>query len=503
MNGTTSHKKKLATGKSENLLNPKMLVEAASLLGSVGSLTASEAQGKIIKDDNKAPEEDLYDQFKFPFENLVFEGGGNKGMAYVGVLQILENAGIMKNIKRVAGASAGAIIATLIALDFDSQDLKEFLEQDLRRILVDHSCGYCSLLPNLLKGFGWNPGNKLLRWFGEQLKERTGDADVTFREVYERFGKELCIVVTNLNQMSAEYLHPKTTPNMPIRRAVRMSIALPGVFQSVREVNNDMEDVYVDGGLLCNYPIHAFDGWWLSMKPEDTFFKKLQPLEELMRLFEKSERFGEWNKKTLGIILVCLSTEVSILNIYSGFRSSHLILEIILFSRQRLKLQQKQQYMQKEHQAMVSAVNRFMKELHRNNLDEDSIISLKELRGVFKKPLEFTQKDAEMLFGPDVNYRSAFEELDKDEDGEITFQELMAFIEKKGVNIQNRFLGYSRKEIRHLGDFIQTLQTALSVNVKRVYVEKKDVERTIGIDTDYIETNDYNLDQGDVEFLIE
>ncbi|EDO26835.1 predicted protein, partial [Nematostella vectensis] len=122
-----------------------------------------------------------------------------------------------------------------------------------------HSCGYCSLLPNLLKGFGWNPGNKLLRWFGEQLKERTGDADVTFREVYERFGKELCIVVTNLNQMSAEYLHPKTTPNMPIRRAVRMSIALPGVFQSVREVNNDMEDVYVDGGLLCNYPIHAFD----------------------------------------------------------------------------------------------------------------------------------------------------------------------------------------------------------------------------------------------------
>lgn len=33
-----------------------------------------------------------------------------------------------------------------------------------------------------------------------------------------------------------------------------------GVFQCVREMNNDYEDVYVDGGLLCNYPIHAFDG---------------------------------------------------------------------------------------------------------------------------------------------------------------------------------------------------------------------------------------------------
>ena len=33
-----------------------------------------------------------------------------------------------------------------------------------------------------------------------------------------------------------------------------------GVFQVVRETFNGQEDVYVDGGLLCNYPIHAFDG---------------------------------------------------------------------------------------------------------------------------------------------------------------------------------------------------------------------------------------------------
>ena len=41
---------------------------------------------------------------------------------------------------------------------------------------------------------------------------------------------------------------------------------------------------------------------------------------------------------------------------------------------------------------------------------------------------------------------------------QITFQELMAFIEKKGVNLQTRFLGYARKDIKHLGEFIQTLQ---------------------------------------------
>ena len=45
-------------------------------------------------------------------------------------------------------------------------------------------------------------------------------------------------------------------------------------------------------------------GWWLSMQQEDSFFQKLQPLEEFPRLFSKAERFGKWNNKTLGIILV-------------------------------------------------------------------------------------------------------------------------------------------------------------------------------------------------------
>ncbi|XP_031568243.1 uncharacterized protein LOC116302953 [Actinia tenebrosa] len=500
MNG---HLKPSST-KSTNSLDPKNLAAAATLLGSVGSLAAAETTERVGNGGITAVEEDIYAGHDFPFENLVFEGGGNKGMAYVGVLQILESAGVMKKIRRVAGASAGAIIAALIALGFDSQELKEFLEQDLRKILVDHNCGYCSLLPNLLKGFGWNPGKKLLKWFGEQIKERAGDADVTFREVLERFGKELCIVVTNLNQMSVEYFHPKTTPNTPIRKAIRMSVALPGVFQCVREINNDYEDVYVDGGLLCNYPIHAFDGWWLSMDPKHTFFKKLQPLEDFARLFEKSERFGEWNHKTLGIVLYS-HTETELMKTLLTEREGNHPPDApnTKLARQRWKLKQQQLNMRQEHQAMVGAVGRFMKELQRNNLDEDSIINLRELRGVFTKPVDFTREDAELLFGYDVDYRSAFEELDTDEDGEITFQELMAFIEKRGVNLQTRFLGYSRKEIRHLGEFIQTLQTALSVNVKRVYVEKRDVERTIGIDTDYIETNDFQLEQGDKDFLIE
>ena len=50
---------------------------------------------------------------------------------------------------------------------------------------VDHSCGYFSLLPNLIKGYGWNPGKKIYHWFGNALYEQTGNADITFSEVTE------------------------------------------------------------------------------------------------------------------------------------------------------------------------------------------------------------------------------------------------------------------------------------------------------------------------------
>ena len=39
---------------------------------------------------------------------------------------------------------------------------------------------------------------------------------------------ELCITAVNVNMLSVEYFHPKTTPNMPVRLAVRMSMAIPG-----------------------------------------------------------------------------------------------------------------------------------------------------------------------------------------------------------------------------------------------------------------------------------
>ena len=48
---------------------------------------------------------------------------------------------------------------------------------------LDHKWGLLSLIPNLLSGYGWNPGNRMLEWFGKVLEEATGNADITFQEV--------------------------------------------------------------------------------------------------------------------------------------------------------------------------------------------------------------------------------------------------------------------------------------------------------------------------------
>ncbi len=60
---------------------------------------------------------------KYHFKNLVFEGGGVKGIAYVGALEVLEKEGILGSIERVAGTSAGAMVAVLVALGYTATEL--------------------------------------------------------------------------------------------------------------------------------------------------------------------------------------------------------------------------------------------------------------------------------------------------------------------------------------------------------------------------------------------
>lgn len=445
-----------------------------------------------------------YENYEYPYENIVFEGGGSKGIAYAGAVAELERVGIMKNIKRFAGASAGSMSAAMLSIGYTADEVKQFLCIDFRPYFLDAKCGGCSFLPNMLNHFGWHPARRYFEWFGDRLDEKVGNRDITFEDLYKLNGKELCIIVTNLNQMDAEYCHVKTTPKMTIRTAVRMSMAIPGIFCAVQYRRFGTISHYVDGGMICNYPIHCFDGWYLSLKLEDSFLRRLQPLENLAKLWDKKERFGTFNEKTLGMMLY--STEEQELmasefaNINHGEPPNRPNTKL---SRERNHMNTIKEKATREHAMVTSSLSSFLRVLADSQLDQKPSVSKEELKEAFNNHNAFIDDHAKILFGEDFTVDDVFEYLDCNDDGEIDFNELMAFAEQKGIGIYTQFVGYKQKPIHKLSDFLVALQDTLLLNVKRVFMDDEDVERTIGIDTLYVLTADFDLEKDDKLFLVQ
>ena len=192
----------------------------------------------------------------YPFKNLVFEGGGVKGVAYLGVLDVLEEEGILGQITRVGGTSAGAINALLIAAGFTNEETEKVLfELDFKEF-KDDSWGALRDLKRLSKKYGWHKGNAFKEWVGDLLVTKGLSRDVTFKGLLDKKEKELYVYATNLSTHFGEVYSPEHTPRMRVVDAVRRSMSIPLFFTAVRD---DRDDVFVDGGLLNNYPVKLFD----------------------------------------------------------------------------------------------------------------------------------------------------------------------------------------------------------------------------------------------------
>jgi hypothetical protein len=447
------------------------------------------------------------EDYEFPFENIVFEGGGNKGLAYAGAVRVFENIGAWPQIIRLSGASAGAMWAMLLAVGYSSHDIQGFLDLNLKDLFLDATGGFCSLIPNIVKHYGWHPAQKLYKLLGDLMEKATGQRDCTFQQVYDKYSKEVCIVVTNVNVMDAEYCHVKTTPHMSIRLAVRMSMAIPGLFCAVKYSRFGSQDCYVDGGVLCNYPIHCFDGWWLSMKPEDSFLRRFQPLENAGSLMQKNERFSPMNDKTIGMLLYSSDEQDLMVNqlVLNNTQSEPVKPPKTALACKRTKVKGEKTQLAHEHRQVTRALSKFIQVLSQNQLDSGlDTVSRAELEMALTKTDDaFTTDDAKILFGDQFTIDEVFDYLDCNGDGKISFRELMSLAEYKGVGLQSYFLGYQRQEIESVGNFLDTLSNTLLVNVKRVFTTEADLDRTLGIDTLYINATDFELEEGDKMFLVQ
>eukprot|EP00057_Strongylocentrotus_purpuratus_P011294 XP_011665768.1 PREDICTED: uncharacterized protein LOC100890855 [Strongylocentrotus purpuratus] len=302
--------------------------------------------------------------------------------------------------------------------------------------------------------------------------------------------------------MMEEYCHVKTTPDMSMRAAVRMSTSIPGVFFPVKRRYMDRTDTYIDGGVICNYPVHCFDGWWLSLKPEDSFFKRMRPLQDGAKLLTKKQRFGGFNDKTFGMIIYS-DYDSHVLPTHPDLQAINMPLPDTELVSAHQAMKQKRKMDMEKHEKVTEAMTHFWDALRMTDRDGDSEIVREELRNVFKDQNEFTQEDILTLFGRALTADEVFNRLDANKDGKVVYGELMRFADKKGVGLQTQHIGSGRQNIKSPADFVTGIFKALLMNVKRAFLEGDDIERTVLINTVYYQSFDFGSEQEDLDFLVE
>lgn len=191
----------------------------------------------------------------------VFSGGGIKGLALVGAYEVIEERGM--EFVRLAGTSAGSIIAALIAAKYTSKEIATLLEEldlhtfmDERKLLIPFPLAKWFFLYWKL---GMYKGDELERWIDDKLWKK---GIKTFSDLPPQSLRFIASDITN----GALLIIPDDLPkygidprSFSIAKAIRMSCSLPYFFEPVKIGNKQNKSVIVDGGVLSNFPMWLFD----------------------------------------------------------------------------------------------------------------------------------------------------------------------------------------------------------------------------------------------------
>ena len=304
-------------------------------------------------------------------KNLVLRGGGPKGVAYLGALEILQDEQLLEGLERIAGTSAGAITAAFIAINLPIDQLRKLLKETNLMDFLDHPLSsqkletafkgatkdFTSVLKTLYQtlqtciSIAKNPsklitapfqalykctgiceGEIMRKWLEETIEKQTGKPFFTLGDLADAIKKgkpykHIHIYGTRVGT------HPEIThissedpswSDIILSDAIRISMSIPGVFKPhIVHIRNQGKRIpapqlgsYLDGGILYNFPIETFD----------------------RKQFLSRENLGEegncpkYNKETLGLSLysslekkpVELSNVLTIKDLLTGIANVYL-----------------------------------------------------------------------------------------------------------------------------------------------------------------------------------
>lgn len=209
------------------------------------------------------------------FRYLTFQGGGMKGIGYVGAVEELDRQGILAQIEEVAGSSAGGLIATLLAVGCTPEEIRqEMVGIDFKSFQDKKEPGFFeSAIADKAKvvddivdlvfgsGLGVCEGDRLRYWLSTMIARKTGDPNITFKQLEELTKipggnfKKLILTGSNIVSRDLEYFNAATTPDMPIVEAARISASFPFAYKPTKKKDpSGKKGLLVDGGLLENLP---------------------------------------------------------------------------------------------------------------------------------------------------------------------------------------------------------------------------------------------------------
>lgn len=220
--------------------------------------------------------------FPHSFRNLVFQGGGVKTFAYLGALEVLEAEGILPQIQRVAGASAGAMLGMLVSLRLSAAEISQvFTSLDFSRVpglrrvedvlgvvpeflapALNTVIGNTDALDRLINRYGWYSTDYAYDWLQGVISDHCdGNARATFAEFRERGFLDLHVVATDISARSARVFSARYTPEAAVADALRMSASIPLFFEALRFDGKQFGEgnFHADGGVLDNFPMRVFD----------------------------------------------------------------------------------------------------------------------------------------------------------------------------------------------------------------------------------------------------
>lgn len=203
--------------------------------------------------------------------NAVFEGGGIRGIGHVGAACVFEKNGYQ--FENIAGSSAGAIVASLLVVGYNCDEIKEIMkdldyESFKQKTLFDY-LGSTGKGLNILFNYGIYSSSYFETWLHNLLAKK---GKTTFGHI--KSTNNICGNSIYKLQVTASDLTDKKLLVFPedlkdfcinpdtysIAKAVRMSMSIPVFYEPYRLKDcNGKEHLIVDGGLLSNYPMWIFD----------------------------------------------------------------------------------------------------------------------------------------------------------------------------------------------------------------------------------------------------